>query len=411
MNYELFIAQRVFRPDSSGTTFSKGTRIILWFAVMGIALGLSAMIIAYSIVTGFQSEIRNKVVGFGSHVQITEFNYENPLNFKPISKNQSFYPSLEDLPQVKKIQVYALKEGIIKTTEEIQGVLAKGVDTDFDWSFFQQHLKEGSLLEINDSAKTNQLMISSTISKKMQIHLHDKVVIFFIQNGKSRPRKMEVVGIFNTGLQQFDKNYVLMDIKHIQKINGWEADKVSGFEVLLNDYEDLLAANKEVYETIPPHLNATPITTQYPEIFGWLELQDMNIVVIVVLMILVCGINMITALLILILEKTNMIGVLKALGAENWSIRKIFLYMAGLLISRGLIVGNVLGIGLLVLQDQFHLVKLPQESYYIDHVSVNMDIPAFILLNIGTLILCLIMLILPSIVISNISPVKSIKFN
>jgi lipoprotein-releasing system permease protein len=408
VNYELFIARKLI---ASRNSLNKGTRVILNISILGICLGLAVMIIALSTLTGFQREIQNKVVGFGSHVQITEFNFENPLNFKPIDKNQTFYPSLNELKEVRNIQVFALKEGIIKTKEDIHGVITKGIDSDFDWSFFNQNLIEGQSMEIDDSTKTNQAIVSKIIAQKMNLKVGDDFLVYFIKNGKTRPRKFIVQGVYHTGLEQFDKAYILIDIKHIQRINEWNSNEISGFEVILGDYKNLFHMNDFLYKHIPPELNTTAITQQYPEIFGWLSLQDMNVIVIVFLMSLVCGINMISALLILVLEKTNFIGIMKALGATSTGVRKTLIYMSMYLIGVGLFWGNVLGVGLLLLQEKYHFLKLDQSSYYISYVPVNINFGHLFLLNSITLVVCLLFMLIPSMIVTNISPVKAIRFD
>lgn len=411
MNHELFIAHKIINSKSKNGSINRGTRIILNIAILGICLGLAIMLVAVSTVTGFQREIQTRVVGFGSHIQITEFNFDNPLNFRPIKKEQPFYPTIDTIPEVRNVQVFALKEGIVKANDEIYGVIAKGISTDFDWGFFSKNMVEGNALNLTDSLKSNETIISRTIAKKLNLKLNDKFIIYFIQDGKSRARKFDIAGIYHTGMEQFDKAYILIDIQHIQKINNWHSDEVSGFEVLLHNYSDLFRMDQFLYKYIPPELNTISIVSQYPEIFGWLELQDMNVIVIIVLMILVCGINMISALLILILEKINMIGILKSMGAQNSSIRKIFLYMASYLIAWGLFWGNILGVGFLYLQNKFHLLKLDQSSYYIDHVPVNLNLNHILFLNIGTLIFCVLFLVLPSYYVTKISPVKAVQFN
>jgi len=411
VNFELFIAKRIIKSKNTDNSINQGTRVILRFSIIGVALGLLLMLVSLAVVKGFQSEIRSKVIGFGAHIQITEFNYENPLNFKPMEKNQPFYPSLANEEGVASIQIYALKEGIIKTNEEIAGIIAKGIGADFNWKFFSQNMEEGAILEINDSVKSNSVIVSRHLANQLKLKLNDKLLIYFIQNGKSRPRKLTITGIYNTGMQQFDKAYILMDIKHIQRLNEWSGNQISGYEVLLNRYEDLFQMDKILYKKIPTRLNTTTITQQYPEIFSWLELQDLNVIVIVTLLTLVCGINMITALLILILEKTNMIGIMKAIGATNRQLRKVFIYMASYLILSGMFWGNLLGLGFIYLQDKFHLIGLDKTSYYMDYVPVDLGIVEWAILNLATFILCFIMLLLPALVISNILPSKSIRFN
>lgn len=368
------------------------------------------MILAVAIVTGFQNEIRSKVIGFGSHITIQSLNANTALETTPVSTNQPFYPSLDTVHGVRHIQKFGLKGGIIKTGEEVYGVILKGIGSDYDWSFFEKNITEGHRLPVNDSVRIDEVIISKTISDKLKLKRGDSFRMFFIQD-PVRQRKFEVAGIYNTGMEQLDKLYILADIKHIQSLNGWEDTLVSGFEVLLDDYQSMEKMDEYIYSYIGINLDSQKITSQFKEIFGWLELLDMNVWVILIFSILVAGINMITALLILILERTQMIGLLKALGANNESIRKIFLYHAAFLIGKGLLLGNIIGLSLGVLQKYTGLVSLPQETYYIHTVPVNIDFTYIILLNTGTFFLCMLMLILPSFVVSRITPVKAIRFN
>lgn len=411
-NFEFFIARKMIfgKSDAEGKAYS-GTKVIIRIAVLGIILGLAVMILAQSIVTGFQSEIRSKVVGFGSHITISGFYAQNTFDQIPIKMDQSFYPELNDVPGVRRIQIYATKPGILKTNDNIQGVLAKGIGTDFDWSFFQKNMKEGVPIAVNDTKAVNEIVISKPIAQKLQLKLDDNLLIVFIKNERERIRKLRITGIYETGLEQFDQSVILMDIKHIQRVWSWNEDEVSGFEVLLEKYEDLDRMDDYIYEHIGHDFNSVKITDQNQELFGWLELQDINVVIIIILMILVSAINMISALLILILERTNMIGLLKAMGAQNWSIQKIFLYNAGYLIGIGLFWGNVVGISIGLLQREFGLIKLPQESYYISTVPINLDFTHILFLNLGSLLAILIVLLLPSLYVMFISPIRSIKFN
>jgi lipoprotein-releasing system permease protein len=372
---------------------------------------MAVMLLAVAIVTGFQAEIRAKVVGFGSHLLVTDFNFQDPSKFNPISRNQTFYEEIAAMPEVRSIQVFGEKEGIIKTDEEVQGVIVKGVADDYDWDFFTQNMKEGRVINLSGENRNDSVVISQSIADKMLLELNETFYVFFIQNNRSRPRKFVVAGIYETGMAQFDDNVILGDLRHIRKIYGWEADEVGGMEIVLKDYRDLQRLGNLFSGKIPPQLNAMSITDRHPEIFGWLELQDMNVIIIITLMVLVSGINMIAALLILILEKTNMIGLLKAFGAQTASIRNIFLLNAAYLIGLGLLFGNLIGIGLGLLQQKFGFLTLPQESYYLSQVPVNFEISWIVLLNLGTLVLCLLMLQIPSFIVAKISPVRSIKFN
>ena len=390
----------------------KFTQPIIKISIAAIALGITVMIIALSIVSGFQREIRNKVIGFGGHIQITKYDSQNTYEATPIDKNQAFYPSLDTVEGIKHIQIFATKAGIIKTNEDIYGVIVKGIGSDFDWSFFNDKLKEGSPIIIDTANPTNDIIISQTIANKMNIKLHDKMFLYFIQtDGQLRPKDFIVKGIYQSGLEQFDNIYVITDITHIQKRNNWSSNQIGGFEVIIDNYEDLTKLDEFVYDHIGYDLHSVTIIDKNPDIFNWLELQDINVMIIIILMVLVAVINIISALLILILERTNMIGILKALGMPNWNVRKVFLYNALNLIIKGLVIGNIVGIGLCLLQLQFGFLKLPEESYYVSQVPIKLDLYSIIILNIGTLIVCFLMLILPSYVITKISPVKAIRFD
>lgn len=368
------------------------------------------MTLSLAIVQGFQTEIKKKVIGFGSHIQITKFDSKNQIEALPISINKDFYPDLKNEKGIKHIQVFANKGAILKTDEDNLGVIIKGIGSDFDWSFFENYIVEGEKLNIDSTKKTNHILISESIAKKLHLKLKDEVLCYFIQQ-PPRYRKFVISGIYNTGLGEMDEKVVIADIGHIQKINNWEDHQVGGFEVLIDDFDKIDEMDELVYNRIGYDLVSTSIKEIRLDIFNWLELQDMNVIVIISLLILVCGIDIISALLILILERTNMIGILKALGSRNKSIRKIFIYNAGYLILSGLVYGNILGIGLSLLQLKFGFLTLPQEAYFIDVVPIELNFLNLLLLNIGTLITCLLMLIIPSNIIANIDPIKSIRFD
>lgn len=409
MNLEYFISKNIIKGDARSKKFTKP---IIRISIAAIALGLTVMIVAISIVSGFQQEIRNKVIGFGSHIQITSYDSQNTYEASPISKSQDFYPSIDSIEGIKHIQVFANKAGIIKTNEEIYGVVVKGIGSDFDWEFFDKNLIEGELVRVKEGELKNDLLISKTIADKMKLKVGDKTFIYFIQqNGQLRPKDFIVKGIYKSGLEQFDNLYVLSDIAHVQKRNGWTENQVGGFEILINSYDDLDKLDLFVYDNIGYDLHSTTIVRQNPDIFNWLELQDVNVIVIIVLMVVVAAINIISALLILILERTNMIGILKALGMPNWNVRKIFMYNAVYLVVKGLIWGNVIGLGLCFLQMQFGFLTLPQESYYVSVVPVKLNFYNIFLLNIGTLLICAAMMIIPSYVITKITPIKAIRFD
>ncbi len=407
MNFELFIARGILSGDKSN--FS---RPIVRISIISITLGLAVMILSLAITTGFKNAVSEKVIGFGSHIQITGFGLNNSWEKAPVDINQDFYPSLEDEPGIKHIQVFANKSGLIKTEDQIQGIVLKGIWSDFDWSFFDDKLVEGTPIVIDSAKRTDDILISKKMANDLLLELGDDVRVYFINPDEMSPRgrKFTIHGIYETGMEEFDDKFIVGDIRHIQRLNKWVEDQVGGFEVFVEDFRNIDAMWEKIYNIIGYELNATSIKTLYPQIFDWLDLQDMNVIIILILMVAVAVINMISTLLILILEKTNMIGVLKALGTKNLSVRKIFLYNAGFIVGRGLLFGNLLGIGLALVQQYFQVISLDQESYYVPYVPINLEVLPIVLLNVGTLLLCLLFLIVPSYVITKISPVKAIRW-
>jgi len=406
MNVEYFIAKRLFTAKEENNTYTKP---ILRIAILAIALSVAVMLISIMVVTGFKNDISDKIIGFGSHITISNFTNNQSYESEPISVEQDFYPSITAVEGVKHISTFATKAGIIKTTDEIQGVVLKGVSSDYDWTFFKDNLVSGSVFEVNDSVKSNQILISENISKTLDLNVGDGLVMYFAQN-PPRVRKFHISGIYNTAMSDFDKLFVLGDINHIQALNGWENNEVGGFEIQLTNFDDLDEITDEVYNLTPYNLNAQSIKEKTPQIFNWLDLQDVNVQVILILMLIVGVINMITALLILILERTKTIGILKALGATNWSVRKIFLYSAVNLIVKGLLVGNAIALSFAFLQKQFSLISLDPTTYYMDTVPINFDLTYILLLNIGTVVVCYLVLIVPSVIITKITAIKAIRF-
>jgi len=408
LNTPLFIARKIssLKKDS----FS---RPILKIGISGIALGVAVMIIAMAIVTGFQNQISDKVIGFGSHIQINKYDFNTSYESEPISKNQDFYPSLDTLEGVRHIQVYAYKAGIVKTKEYIQGVVLKGIGDDFDWSFFKEKVIKGNPINLRNDKKTNDVVVSKTLANKLKLNIGDDLRIYFISDEYSSPRgrKFSINGIYETGLGEFDDLFILADIRHIQQLNRWSNDQVAGFEVLLDDFSSLDEISRQVYRIIDYDLMANTIKSVYPQIFNWLDLMDMNVIIILVLMILVSVVTIISILLIIILEHTNTIGVLKALGANNAFIRKIFIYNTLKIGGRGILIGNLIGISVCLLQSYLGIIKLDQESYYLSAVPINFSILTIIIINVATLFVCSLMLIVPSVIISRVSPVRAIQFS
>ena len=403
---EFFISKRIITNNKG---FSKP---IVNIAILGISLGLTVMILTVAIVTGFQKEIREKVIGFGSHIQIS--NYDNNESFEgtPIDHKQFFLSELNNNPFIRHIQCFATKAGIIKTKNDLHGVVVKGIGSDFDWDFFKKNIIAGESFIVQDSVKSDKILISKFHAEKLKLKLHDTITVYFIQNQQQRARRFSVCGIYSTGLGEiFDQVYVIADIAHIQKLNGWDKNNIGGFEILLNDYKALDQITEEVNTAIGFQFLAKSIKDLNRQVFSWLDAQDINAIVVLSLMALVAAINMISALLILILERTNMIGTLKSLGMANAGVRKIFLFNASYLIGRGLLWGNIAGISICLLQKYFKLVPLDEASYYLSSIPINFNLLHIFLLNAGTFFLCLIMLILPSYIITYITPVKAMRFS
>lgn len=430
MNLEYFIAKKV--AGSGKQSFS---RLIIRIAVIAVAMSVAVMICATALISGFKKEISSKIFGFWGHIHITDANINRSLvEIYPVDSRQPFYPSLDQIGQVQysenrhflgmefnrmtwtnggvnHMQVFALKPGIIKARDEIEGIILKGVGLDFEWSFIEDYILEGTSLMLQDTGMSNNILISQQTSRRLKVGVDDQFVVHFVERGEEVKRRFRVCGIYKTGLEEYDQKFALVDIRQIQKLMDWKDHEVGGFEVFVDDISDIVPIAEYIYfDILPDEFYAETIREKFREIFEWLELQDINEIVILGLMIIVAIINMVTALLILILERTNMIGILKALGSPNWNIRKVFLYYAAYIIVLGLFWGNLLGIGLCVLQEQFELIKLSEENYYLSVAPVSLDIWTVLLLNVGTLVVTLIFLVIPSYMVSRINPVKAIRF-
>ncbi len=385
------------------------TGIIKKIAILSISLGIAVMIASMAVVTGFQQEIREKVIGFGGHIQVANYDYNISFEARPIRKSMFPVEEALQIPGIRHIQVFATKPGILRTDADIHGVILKGIDSDFRWDFFQEKIVAGHIPLLSDTVRSDEVVISRLIARRLQLQVKDDIFMYFIQD-PPRIRRFNVAGIYETGLEELDKVFIMGDIRHIQRLNDWDADQVGGYEILVSDFAQIPEIEDKVFELLPYHLDARSIRMLYPQIFDWLGLLDMNVYVIIILMILVAAINMVTTLLISVLEKTNAIGILKAIGASDTLIRKVFLYHAGILISRGILWGNVAGILLCLVQGYFGVITLSPESYYVSHVPINLQLNHILLINTGTFLVSMTMLILPSYIITRISPVKAITF-
>jgi lipoprotein-releasing system permease protein len=405
LNLPFFIAKRI--TFNSTRTFSK---LIVRIAILGIMLGLAVMILAVAIVKGFKTEIREKVRGFSGDIQISKLNLNSSYENTPFSILDADYAKISAIPGLSLLQAFATKPGIINSGDEVEGVVFKGIDKSYNGQYFENILVDGDFIDFSDSSiSKTQILISQFTASRLNLKVGDDFLMYFIENSL-RKRKFKIVGIYNLGVEEVDKVFVIGDINLIRSLNNWDSNQVGGYELRVDNFDELEEIETRVYEHLSVDLKSYSIKEYYPAIFEWLSLLDVNTQVILILMILVAVINMISALLIMILERTNMIGILKALGSSNWNIRKIFLYNASYLIGLGLLTGNILGIGLGLFQVKTHFFKLDQASYYMDFVPVELDFKDILLLNAGTLIISLLVLLIPSLLVSRISPLKAIRF-
>ncbi|CAZ96738.1 ABC transporter permease [Zobellia galactanivorans] len=412
MNFEYFLAKRLIKGEAHKISISAP---IIKIAIAAIALGVVMMLIAIATGIGLKYKIREKVAAFNGHIQISSYdNNASDVSVIPVSLDQEFYPEFKTIDGIRHIQAVASKAGIIRTETTFEGIIAKGVGADYDWTAFEEYLVEGQLPNYSGDLNEEVLM-SDLMANRLHLKTGDTFYAFFLKDGDvsklPNQRKFKITGLYDSGFEEFDGLYLFTDIRHIQRMNKWEDDQVGNFEVFLNSFDDIDAKSNEIYGNTVSTLDTQTIVNKYYKIFEWISLFDFNIILIIGIVIIVSGFNMITALLVLILERTQMIGILKALGSANWSIRKVFLYNATYLIGIGLFWGNLIGLGIIVLQDRFKILKFPNpKEYYIEYVPVHIDIFTVLALNAGVLILCVLMLLIPSYIITKISPVKAIKF-
>jgi len=411
LNLEHFIAKRLITAKDHKSSISAP---IIKIAIAAIAIGIVMMIVSIATGIGLQQKIRQKVSAFNGHIIISNFNgNESDGSIGPVSTNQKFYPKFNAVEGINHIQAVATKLGIIRTETDFEGITFKGVGKDYKWEYLEEYLIEGRLTKLKINLN-EEVLISQYLANRLKLKLNDSFNTFFLNEGDSKlpkSRRFKIVGIYNSGFQEFDAAFIIGDIRHIQRLNKWNSNQVGSFEIFVDDFTKIDEKGKQVYKEIPSTLNAQTIVEKYYYIFDWLKLFDFNIIVILIIMIIVSTINMVVALLVLILERTQMIGILKSLGSDNWSIRKIFLYNSLYLILRGLFWGNTIGIGLLLIQKKFEIIKLNPESYYVNVAPVEINILYILALNIGTVLVCLLVLLIPSYLITKISPAKTIRFD
>jgi len=406
--FPLFMARRMASDHSKGVS-----AIIVRLAIVSVALGISVMMISMAILDGFRHEIQEKITAYTGHVRITGFTGNESFEATPVATHQPFYPWKKSLPPIRHIQQFATKAGIIKTDDQIQGIVFKGITTDFDSALFHDKLVSGHCPKPSDTALSDDIMISSAIARDLNFKTGDPLRIWFITGSELVPRgrKLNVCGIFDTGLEEFDRLYVMGDLRHVKRLNGWDDDQTGGFEIFLNNFDDIDDYGSKLYEITGYDLDVKTIKQLYPQIFDWLDLQDVNVAVILGLMVMVAAIAMVSVLLVLILEQTTFIGLLKAMGASTGTIRQIFLIQAARIALAGMAWGNGIAATVILLQSNLKIIRLPQEAYYVNHVPVLFDLPSMLLLNAGALLISMAVLTLPALLIARVSPLKAIRFS
>ncbi|MCZ8330532.1 MAG: FtsX-like permease family protein [Flavobacterium sp.] len=410
MKLEYFIAKRLITAKDHKSSISAP---IIKIAIIAIALGMIMMIVSVATGIGLQQKIRQKVSAFNGHIIISSYNdNQSDVSTKPISIYQKFYPKFNDVDGINHVQAVAGKGGIIRTETAFESVIFKGIGKDYKLDNLEEYLVQGKLPNLKANLN-EEVIISEYLANRLGLKLNDNFVTYFMKedNDGYNLRNFKIVGIYNSGFQEFDANYVIGDIRHIQRINKWKPHEVGSFEVFIDDFDQIDLKGQQVYEETSSTLDSKTIKEKFYYIFEWLKLFDFNILVILIVMIAVSTINMVVALLVLILERTQMIGILKSLGANNWNIRKIFIYNSFYLITKGLFWGNLIGISLLLLQKYFGIIKLNPESYYVNEAPVDINLFYILLLNIGTVAICLLVLLIPSYIITKISPSKAIRFD
>ena len=414
MNFPLYIARKIYNDQGDKR---KVSRPVIRIATLGVAIGLAVMLISVSVVLGFKHTIRDKVIGFGSHITVGDFLTIQGSDQYPIEMGDSMMNVLKSIKGVDKVQRYAMKQGILKTDSDFLGVMFKGIAEEYDTTFLHNNMVEGYIPAFSSEASKQQIVISKMIADQLHLHAGDRLFAYFFSNNGVRPRKYTITGIYQTNLSMFDKVICYTDLYSAVKLNGWESDQTSGAELTVKDFNklddvaDILThrVNRSSDKYGETYSSAT-IQQNYPQIFSWLDLLDLNVWIILTLMVCVAGFTMISGLLIIILERTNMIGVLKALGARNKTVRHTFLWFAVFIIGKELLIGNIIGIGLILLQKYTGLIHLDPATYYVSTVPVEVHIPIILLINIATLLVSVFVLIAPSYLISHIHPAKSMRY-
>jgi len=411
LNINYFIAKRLLRSEDNKNKISSP---IIKIAIISISIGVLIMLISIATGFGLQHKIREKISAFSGHIIISNYDTnQSGLTLKPISIKQKFYPEFKQIEGIKNVQAFATIGGIIRTEKDFEGIVYKGVDSLYNWELFQPYLLQGNIPKYGHKKANDSVVISKTISDRLGLKLHDKFNTFFLRKGSNKPqlRVFKVAGIYDSGFDDFDKTYILGDLKMVQRLYKWPDTLTGGFEVVLNDFNQIDEKTNEIYENIPPTLNTESIKEKFPLIFNWLQMFDFNILLILVIIIFIAGLNMITTLLVMILEKRQFIAIMKVLGSHNRRLQRIFLIQAAYIIGIGLLIGNILGLGFIYLQKYFGIIKLNPETYYVRTAPVYINLKHILLLNAGVLFIILVMLLIPVLVISKIAPSKVLKYD
>ena len=414
MHFPLFIAKRLYSEQGDKR---KVSRPAIHIATAGVAIGLAVMIISVCVVLGFKHTIRDKVIGFGSHIQVADFLTLQQMEQYPIVIDDSIIDVLKHIPDVAHVQRFAMKEGILKTDSDFLGVAFKGVGPEFDSTFIHNNMVEGSIPPFSDSVSHNKILVSQLMADKLHLKSGQRIFAYFFDNNGVRTRRFTIAGIYQTNLKKYDETIVFTDLYTAVKLNGWESDQASGAELSVNNFDNLDMVESRVISKVKgtvDHYGETyssaTIKELNPQIFQWLDLMNLNVWIILALMLIVAGVTMISGLLIIILERTSMIGILKALGARNKTIRHTFMWFAVFIIGKGMLIGNVLSLGLLALQQAFGIIKLDAQTYYVSTVPVEINALYIVALNVATLLISVFMLVAPSYLISHIHPAKSMRY-
>ncbi|PLK43017.1 FtsX-like permease family protein [Emticicia sp. TH156] len=404
MNLPRFISQRIQKTKSESFTST-----VVKVGIASIAIGLAVMIISFGILIGYKQAIKDKLFSLSGHIQVSKITLNQSYEEIPMPIKTNFYAGYRKNTMIEHVQAVANKAGMLKSNEELAGIIVKGVGKDYDWAVFSQNLVEGRQLNLADSTFSSEVIISKRIALQLKIKLNDEVLVYFIQS-PPRVRKVKVVGIYETGLEEFDKNFIIGDLALVQKMNEWDNNTCGHYEVFLKNFDDLDYATGTINSEIDLNMKARRVTDMFRAIFDWLSLLDKNILIVLGLILVVASFNMISVLLVMMMERTSMIGMLKALGADNTQIRKIFVYNGLKIILKGMLYGNILGIGLSFIQFYFKLVPLDPENYYIDHVPIAWDWAVIAILNIATIILILAVITIPTFIVSKMRVVEALKF-